>query len=731
MPVVIYAGTAAGIINALALYAPYSVVGLVNAGSCVNQLEFSPASASACACLFAATAANGVIRVELAPSLLDRASNPVSFNPLQSISSLSAETAVQSICMVGPGHAVVSVANNHVIALIDTATLNVLQCLRVNSSGSDAPASSSPQPNVLFCNASSTEGFGHVFVSRFESAELLCFRINRQKSVPVIDWVSKQDIDFPVMCLQSAPSSNSDHQLRLVLYQTSYVRVFTIDTAVSSIVSSSSSPAAAAGALSVPTESVCAPTSNGSPSIAPAAGHVESVVAGACISPDAPSTQSDSVVPQSKPKVVQSSDVFRSAIQISSSDRTDSSTAATSNVASVLSDVLGGSATPGTYTGSSDVSPKVEDAFASLLLASSDPAIVQQSPAPVSDSTARVAPAVSSSSAAAAPQSAAAPQPAAKQDILKMLTASQSSGKPADSKKDKEQPVPQPSKTKVPDGKVSEIKTVSQGPFTNPSAKPAASASISDMSRDEFDKILQSRFEVQSSRMERELRALSDSLAKKQAEHDAHMVKSVKEAIANQVNAAVSKAVSESLKPLQKSIDALVKSSTQPQDFSEALRLATAGIVRSIGADFDSRMRTFTESLVARVESMLQQHAVAPAVAPAPASAPATEPSAEVIAFIKAGQFDNALGLTLNENNSDLLTKVLALLETDRAVPTLSQPVLLALIHWYVTARPLVRFSNSSAHPFLAEQFGCWPAYPAGSKADMAGACWYVRDSQF
>ena len=81
---------------------------------------------------------------------------------------------------------------------------------------------------------------------------------------------------------------------------------------------------------------------------------------------------------------------------------------------------------------------------------------------------------------------------------------------------------------------------------------------MSHLSRDELDKMLQSRFEVQSSRMERELRALSESLARKQTEHEAHVVKSVKEVIANQVNAAVSKAVSESMKPLQKSIDTLM-----------------------------------------------------------------------------------------------------------------------------------------------------------------------------
>ena len=50
LPSVLYAGTAAGIINSLAMYAPFNVVGLVNTGSCVNQLEFSAATASSCAC---------------------------------------------------------------------------------------------------------------------------------------------------------------------------------------------------------------------------------------------------------------------------------------------------------------------------------------------------------------------------------------------------------------------------------------------------------------------------------------------------------------------------------------------------------------------------------------------------------------------------------------------------------------------------------------------------------
>jgi hypothetical protein len=169
------------------------------------------------------------------------------------------------------------------------------------------------------------------------------------------------------------------------------------------------------------------------------------------------------------------------------------------------------------------------------------------------------------------------------------------------------------------------------------------------------------------------------------------MLKSVKEAIANQVNAGVSKAVSESLKPLQKSIDALVKSPTQAQDPAEALRLATAGIVRSIGADFDARLRLHTESLLARVDTMIKQQAAAPAPAP-PTS---TEPSAEVVAFIKAGNYDSALGLTLNENNLDLLMKVLAMLEADRVVSTLSHPVMLALIHWCV-CRPMSRsFHNA------------------------------------
>ncbi len=46
--------------------------------------------------------------------------------------------------------------------------------------------------------------------------------------------------------------------------------------------------------------------------------------------------------------------------------------------------------------------------------------------------------------------------------------------------------------------------------------------------------MLQSRFEVHSSRTERELRTMSEVLAKKQTEFEAHMVKTVKEGIANQ-----------------------------------------------------------------------------------------------------------------------------------------------------------------------------------------------------
>jgi hypothetical protein len=665
MPIVIYAGTAAGIVNALAMYAPFNAVGLVNAGSCVNQLEFSPASASAGPCLYAATAANGVIKVELAPSLLDRSCNPVSFNPLQSVPLLSADTAVQSIGIIGAGHLLVSNAQNHVMALVDSSTLEVLQCIRVNSSESESASA----PNVLFFNPQSFDGYGHVFVSRFNSTELLCFRINRQQPVPVIDWVSKQDIEYPVMCMQSTLSSSSDQHLRVVLYQTSYIRIFTIDS-VSSIVASPSSPDAAAGAHVLPTQSHAhasdAPASVATASAAtPAADHSVMSVASTSVSQNA-STQPD-VVNQTKAKVVQNADVFRSAIQISSADRSESSTAATSNVANVLSEVLGGSATPGDNPGSNDFSPKVEDAFASLSLSSCAAVANQQPHVPISPSLAS-----SSSSVAAVPASAAAPPTSAKQDTLKMLLTAQSSG---NSKKDKEQPALQPPKAKLPEVKVTEVK-----PSQAVAAKASAPAPLVDMSRDELDKMLQSRFEVQSSRMERELRALSESLAKKQVEYEAHMLKSVKEAIANQVNAGVSKAVSESLKPLQKSIDALVKSPTQAQDSAEALRLATAGIVRSIGADFDARLRLHTESLLARVDAMIKQQAAVPA----PAPSTSTEPSAEVAAFIKAGHYDSALGLTLNENNLDLLMKVLAMLEADRVVPTLSHPVMLALIHWCV-----------------------------------------------
>jgi hypothetical protein len=685
MPIVIYAGTAAGIVNALAMYAPFNAVGLVNAGSCVNQLEFSPASASAGPCLYAATAANGVIKVELAPSLLDRSCNPVSFNPLQSVPLLSADTAVQSIGLIGAGHLLVSNAQNHVMALVDSATLEVLQCIRVNSSESEAASA----PNVLFCNPQSFDGHGHVFVSRFNSAELLCFRINRQQPVPVIDWVSKQDIEYPVMCMQSALSSSSDQHLRVVLYQTSYIRIFTIDS-LSSIVASPSSPDAAAGAQVLPTQPHAhasdAPASVAVASAAtPAADHSVLSVASTSVSQNA-STQPD-VVNQTKAKVVQNADVFRSAIQISSADRSESSTAATSNVANVLSEVLGGSATPGDNPGGNDFSPKVEDAFASLSLSSSAAVANQQPHVPISPSLASL-----SSSVAAAPASAAATPASSKQDTLKMLLTAQSSG---NSKKDKEQPAVQPPKAKLPEVKVTEVK-----PSQAVAAKASAPAPLVDMSRDELDKMLQSRFEVQSSRMERELRALSESLAKKQVEYEAHMLKSVKEAIANQVNAGVSKAVSESLKPLQKSIDALVKSPTQAQDSAEALRLATAGIVRSIGADFDARLRLHSESLLARVDAMIKQQAAATAPnfgAPAPSTS--TEPSAEVAAFIKAGHYDSALGLTLNENNLDLLMKVLAMLEADRVVPTLSQPVMLALIHWCV-CHPVSVFSQCNRSPF-------------------------------
>ena len=377
LPSVLYAGTAAGIINSLAMYAPFNVVGLVNAGSCVNHLEFSAATASSCACLFAATAANGIIKVELAQSLMDRASSPVSFNPLQSVPSLPADATVQSIALIGPGHLLASGAHNHVIALIDCATLEVLQCLRINSDESEGASASSSKPNVLFCNANSSEGCGHVFVSRFEATELLCFRINRQQPVPVIDWVSKQDIEYPVMCMQSAPTSGAAPQLRVVLYQTSYVRMFTIDT-VSSIVSAPATPAAAVDVHVLPAESnaasgraalVVSPSqdhaSNGA---AAAAAAPAAAAAGTDVSLDAASAHPDSVAPNVKAKVVQNSDVFRSAVQISSDDRTESSTAATSNVASVLSQVLSGSTTPGDYTGSSDFSPKVDvqDAFAFL-----------------------------------------------------------------------------------------------------------------------------------------------------------------------------------------------------------------------------------------------------------------------------------------------------------------------------------------------------------------------------
>jgi hypothetical protein len=667
MPLVIYAGTAAGIINGLALYAPYNVVGLVNAGSCVNHLEFSPASASAGPCLFAATSANGVVKVELSQSFLDRASNPVSFNPLQGIPSVLADGAVQSICCVGAGHLLVSSAQNHVMALVDSSTLEVLQCLRVNSSETESGSSSPSKPNVFFCNPLSSDGYGHVFVSRFDSTELLCFRINRQKPVPVIDWVSKQDIEYAVMCMQCAPLSSSEQQLRVVLYQTNYVRVFTIDTVSSIVPATGSSASTPALSESPPSSSAVLPSlenasdsSAGSANAAAlaSAAHAASAISGISSHHDAASAQPNPAAPRTKAKVVQNEDVFRSAVQISSSDRTESSTAATSNVASVLSDVLGGSATPGDCASSSDFSPKVEDAFATLSLSSGAAADMRKLPAPLSDTA--------SSSAVAAVPAAAVP-PTGGQQTLKMLLTSQSSGKPVDSKKEKEQPVAQPLRQKVPDVKVSDVK---------PSTTAKAVAPLADVSKDELDKMLQSRFEVHSSRTERELRTLSEALAKKQAEFESHMVKTVKEAIANQVNGAVSKAVSESMKPLQKSIDALLKAPTQSQDSAEALKLAAAGIVRSIGADFDVRMRAHTEMLLARVDAMLKQPA------PAPAPSASTEPPAEVVAFIKAGQYDSALGLTLNENNLELLMKVLVALEADRVVPTLSQPVMLALIHW-------------------------------------------------
>jgi hypothetical protein len=132
------------------------------------------------------------------------------------------------------------------------------------------------------------------------------------------------------------------------------------------------------------------------------------------------------------------------------------------------------------------------------------------------------------------------------------------------------------------------------------------------------------------------------------------------------------------MKPLQKSIDAFVKSPSQSQDSAEALKLATAGIVRSIGAGFDVRMRAHTETPHWRGRARCSSSRRLPP----PAPAASTEPSAEVVAFIKAGNFDSALGLTLNENNCELLMKVLAMLDADRAVLTHSQPVMLNLIHW-------------------------------------------------
>jgi hypothetical protein len=599
---------------------------------------------------------------------------------------------VQSISVVGAGHLLVAGAGNHVLALIDSVTLEVLQCLRINSSDSDA-ASSLAQPNILFCKAHTVEGYGHVFVSRFNSTDLLCFRINWQQSVPMIDWVSKHEIEYPVMCIQGAPSSSADQQLRVVLYQTVYVRVFTLDAVVTSIPTRASLTAAPGAEGNGGTRPA---TNTESPNQHPASGCAEgSAVSSSASTRTAQSEsalssslqdvfpmQSDSVAPLSRAKVVQNSDVFRSAIQISSSDRTESSTAATTNVANVLSDVLDSSSTPGDYAGCSDISPKIEDAFASLSVPNSSPLL---HPAiSVSDPSAHAQGFSSSESISTASAASVAAQPPAssnKQETLKLLMSLQAAAKPADSKKEKEQHTHQLKASvqqhPIPKAKASEGKVTDSKPLLSPPSGIVATAPLSDFSKEELDKMLQSRFEVQWSRTEREHRALSESLSKKQAEFESHVLRAIKEAIANQVNSAISKAVSESMKPLQKSIDALIKSSAHSQDSAEALKYAAAGIVQSIGSDFDQRMQVHTEFLLARMDSMLLQQSRVPAP-----STSGTEPSAEVLALIKAGQYDSALGLTLNENNAELLMKVLALLEADRVVPTLSHPVMLALIHW-------------------------------------------------